>query len=90
MAGPFAAAGSTGEQDGRLDLLLDTGIYKIRLRSHEEGVGTLKLAAHPFVEIGSSDKLLSPDSYQIESGSLEDLQQRSFWLHLKKSTDPAT
>ena len=84
MAGPFAAAGSAGEQDGRLDLLLDKGTYKIRLRSHEEGVGTLKLAVHPFVEIGSSDKLLSLDAYQIESSSLEDLQQRSFWLHLKK------
>jgi hypothetical protein len=84
MAGPFAAAGSAGEQDGRLDLLLDKGTYKIRLRSHEEGVGTLKLAVHPFVEIDSSDKLLSLDAYQIESSSLEDLQQRSFWLHLKK------
>ena len=83
MAGPFAAAGSAGENDGRLDLLLDKGTYKIRLRSHEEGVGTLTLAVHPFVEIGSSDKLLSPDAYQIESGSLKDLQQQSFWLHLK-------
>ena len=54
MAGPFAAAGSAGEWDGRLDLLLDKGTYKIRLHSHEEGVGTLKLAVHPFVEVGSS------------------------------------
>ena len=84
MAGPFAAAGNVGEQDGRLDLLLDKGTYKIRLRSHEEGVGTLKIAVHPFVEIGSSDKLLSLDAYRIESGSLKDLQQQSFWLHLKK------
>lgn len=83
MAGPFAAAGSAGENDGRLDLILDRGAYKIRLRSHEEGVGTLTLAVHPFVEIGSPDRLLSPDAYQIESGSLEDLQQQSFWLHLK-------
>ena len=84
MAGPFAAAGSAGEQDGRLDLLLDKGIYKIRLRSHEEGVGTLKMAVHPFVEIDSPDKLLSLDAYQIENSSLEDLQQQSFWLHLKQ------
>ena len=84
MAGPFASAGSAGEQDGRLDLLLDKGTYKIRLRSHEEGVGTLKLTVHPFVEIGSSDKLLSLDTYRIESSSLEDLQQQSFWLHLKE------
>ena len=84
MAGPFAAAGSVGEWDGRLDLLLDKGTYKIRLRSHEEGVGTLKLAVHPFVEISSSDKLLPLDTYQIENSSLEDLQQQSFWLHLKK------
>ena len=65
MAGPFAAAGSAGEQDGRLDLLLDKGTYKIRLQSHEEGVGTLKVAVRPFVEIGSPDKLLSLDAYQI-------------------------
>ena len=84
MAGPFAAAGSAGEQDGRLDLLLDKGTYKIRLQSHEEGVSTLRLAVHPFVEIGLSDKLLSPNTYQIETSSLEDLQQQSFWLHLKK------
>ncbi len=84
MAGPFAAVGSAGEQDGRLDLLLDKGTYKIRLQSHKEGVGTLKLTVHPFVEIGSSDKFLSLDTYQIETSSLEDLQQQSFWLHLKK------
>ena len=84
MAGPFAVAGRAGEWDGRLDLLLDKGTYKIRLQSHEEGVGTLKLAVHPFVEIGSGDKLLSLDAYQIESSSLEDLQQQSFWLHIKK------
>ena len=84
MAGPFAAAGSAGEEDGRLDLLLDKGIYKIRLRSHKEGVGTLKIAVYPFVEIGSADQLLSLDSYQIKRGSLKDLQQQSFWLHLKK------
>ena len=83
MAGPFATAGYAGEQDGRLDLLLDKGTYKIRLRSHEEGVGTLTLTVHPFVEIGSADKLLSLDAYQIESSSLKDLQQQSFWLHLK-------
>ena len=84
MAGPFAAAGGAGEQDGRLDLLLDKGTYKIRMRSHKAGVGTLKLAVHPFVEVGSSDKLLSLDAYQVENGSLEDLQQQSFWLHLKE------
>ena len=83
MAGPFATAGSAGEWDGRLDLLLDKGTYKIRLHSHEEGVGTLKLAVHPFVEVGSGDKLLPLDAYQIENSSLEDLQQQSFWLHLK-------
>ena len=83
MAGPFSVAGRAGERDGRLDLILDKGTYKIRLRSHKEGVGMLTLAVHPFVEIGSPDQLLSPDAYQIESGSLEDLQQQSFWLHLK-------
>lgn len=84
MAGPFGVAGGAGERDGRLDLILDKGTYKIRLRSHEEGMGTLTLAVYPYVEISSSDRLLSLDTYQIESGSLEDLQQYSFWLHLKE------
>ncbi len=84
MAGAFAAAGSPGEKDGRLDLLLDTGVYKIRLRSHEEGVGTLTLAAHRFEEVGSFDRLLALNAYQVEAGSLADLEQQSFWLHLEK------
>ena len=38
-------------------------------------MGTLTLAVYPYVEISSADRLLSLDTYQIESGSLEDLQQ---------------
>jgi len=87
MAGPFAISGKAGEQDGRLDILLDKGTYKVRLKSHAEGKGSLKLAVYPFQEVQKLDKngdfpLLN--LHQMEIASLEDLQQCSFWIYLKR------
>ena len=87
MAGPVASSRRAGEQDGRLDILLDKGTYKIRLKSHEKGKGALKLTVYPFQElqkVNQSGELPLLGLHQIESGSLEDLQQRSFWIYLEK------
>jgi hypothetical protein len=97
MAGPLFSAGTVGGQDGRLDVLLDEGTYKIRLYSHKEGKGELELAAHAFKEVqpvkSPESTGISParpedlpllENLQIESGTLGDLQQRSFWIYLKK------
>ena len=87
MAGPFAASGKAGEQDGRLDILLDQATYKVRLKSHEKGKGSLKLEIYPFQEVqevDASGELPLLGAYRVQSGSLADLQQRSFWIYLEK------
>jgi len=87
MAGPMFSAGTIGEQDGRLDVLLDEGTYKIRLRSHKKGEGELELAVYPFQEVQPVEQpedLPLLENLRFESGTLGDLQQRSFWIYLKK------
>lgn len=85
MAGPMASAGRAGQQDGRLDVLLDKGTYKIRLTSHPQGSGELILSASAFHEVRPVAQpedfpLLEP--LRMESAELGDLQQQSFWLYL--------
>jgi hypothetical protein len=50
MAGELGAAGEAGHENGRLDLFLDRGEYKVVVESHEHGEGTAKLAIVPFVD----------------------------------------
>ncbi len=86
MAGPVASAGQVGELDGRLDIFLDTGQYKVRLYSHLKGQGELVLNALAFREtqmvVQAEDRPLLKE-LQLESTTLADLQQRSYWLYLK-------
>ena len=48
MAGPGTVSGASGERDGRLDLFLERGDYKIVTHGHEKASGTVHLEAHPF------------------------------------------
>ena len=50
MAGPGTVSGASGERDGRLDLFLERGDYKIVTHGHEKASGTVHLEAHPFSE----------------------------------------
>jgi hypothetical protein len=50
MSGPYQSSGSPGASDGRLDLILDKGSYKIRLNSHPNGSGEVKLEVFPYRE----------------------------------------
>ena len=87
MAGPFAFAGSAGEEDGRLDLILDTGTYKIRLISHEKGSGQVKLNAFPFQEVKpvtNIKELPYLQDLELIRDNLEDLQQQSYWVQIKE------
>jgi len=87
MAGPFASSGIAGIEDGRVDVLLDIGAYKIRLKSHKNGTGEAKLVVYPFTEAQEAQEIRHLPflkSLKIIEGSLEDLQQRSWWLHIKK------
>ena len=86
MAGPMYSSGTVGKQDGRLDVLLDKGTYKIRLYSDKNGQGELVLDVFPFQEVES---VSHPEDFpqlqelHLESGPLGDLQQRSYWLYLE-------
>ena len=85
MAGPFAAAGSVGEQDGRLDLLLDEGTYKNPIAVSRRRCGHTKAGC----ALVRGDRFHPTNSFRLtltglRAGSLEDLQQQSFWLHLKR------
>jgi hypothetical protein len=77
--GPFARAGVAGRENCALELLLDPGRYKLRLRSPAKGEGTVKLSAVPFAEVAAVQPLLQPGvASQLE---LPRGKQASFWIH---------
>lgn len=89
MAGPLGRAGTTGSADGRLDLLLDKGEYKVRLFAPPEGTGTVTLKIRPFTEVdGKSNVLEHPllTPLEVTSTHLEDLQQCSFWITIHRNS----
>ncbi|MCU0242786.1 MAG: hypothetical protein MUF51_10235, partial [Vicinamibacteria bacterium] len=80
MTGPQAIQGRAGESDGRLDLLLKQGEYKIVARSHERGQGAAVLRVHPLLEKNAPPPLLV--ELKDVATTLEDFEQRSYWLKL--------
>jgi hypothetical protein len=87
MAGPYESAGTAGNKDGRLDLLLDIGTYKIRLYSHTNGSGQAVLKVFPFEYVNPVTRVESLPylpHLELVRGSLEDLQQQAFWIQIKE------
>lgn len=82
MAGSLGSSGEPGRENGRLDLILDRGTYKLVLASHENGKGAAKLRATPFAEKQEPVSLL-PETRQVEV-SLGDLEQHSWWLEVSE------
>ncbi len=82
MAGPGEIAGSAGEKDGRLDLFLEKGRYKIVTYGHEKASGNALLEVRPFNEKNSPQ---SPAvvKYRLIESSLNDFEQISYWLEIK-------
>lgn len=83
--GPGDVVGTAGEVDGRLDVFLDRGEYKVV--SHGiDGVttdlGAAKLTVQPFREVEERAVTL-PDLAEVET-ELGDLQQVSWWIQLPK------
>ena len=78
MAGPFAQDGLKGERDGRIDHLLDAGVYKVRLDADDQGPDQAALKIHAFAELNSNLQELEP--LTLISSQLGDFQQRSFWV----------
>jgi hypothetical protein len=78
IAGPGDVAGEAGVRDGRLDVLLDKGTYKIRSFGAAGAQGDARLLVQPFREADPASATLLRGG-QVDA-SLGDLQQRSYWL----------
>ncbi|MFO1103297.1 MAG: hypothetical protein U1E20_10380 [Methylocystis sp.] len=76
IAGPLDSSGAPGLRDGRIDALLDKGVYKLRVFGVKGASGKIALAALPFNEADAAKPTLAPG--RIQSGELGDLQQRSY------------
>jgi hypothetical protein len=81
MAGPGPEDGTTGAKDGRLDLLLDRGEYKLVTLGHAKASGTAQLAVHPFRELHAPQPPLLVELKPVDE-TLADFQQASYWLQI--------
>lgn len=86
MAGVIAERGIVGKEDGRIDIILDAGTYKVRTFSPSDGVGRLKLSLNSFHNENKKldiSKIPVLGKFKIEERSLKDYQQHSFWIETK-------
>lgn len=77
LAGPSDTVGTAGEKDGRLDVLLDVGTYKLRAFGAPQASGEVTLTVTPFRDAGETAG--APVRGRLDA-DLADLQQRRFWL----------
>lgn len=83
MAGPSAVVGQPGKQDGRLDVFLDRGEYRLLTQGHELAKGEVKLAAYSFTEKHELEPTTLP-AIEIVSEQLNDFEQSSYWLEVSE------
>ncbi|MGZ5842846.1 MAG: hypothetical protein ACXWJ8_13060, partial [Xanthobacteraceae bacterium] len=81
--GPGDVAGAAGARDGRIDVLLDKGTYKIRTTGATGASGEASLSSLAFGEVDGASAILVRGG-QLSS-TLADLQQRSYWIAVDKS-----
>lgn len=84
LRGPFASSGVVGKTNCDLDLLLDAGVYKVRVTSPLKGKGNATVKAEPFQEVNTP--LLRLERGRQVDGTLKPHQQASFWVHVDKRT----
>lgn len=82
MAGPGQIAGHPGEQDGRIDLFLDRGQARLAIEGHPAARGEAQLAVRGFSELHTPQPPLLVE-HKLVSATLDDLQQRSYWLNIE-------
>ena len=80
ISGPGERAGDPGTRDGRLDVLLDRGVYKIKTFGVKKASGAAKLTVSAFREAAAEIPRLG-NGFE---GGLSDLEQRSFALVVGK------
>ncbi|MCB9554090.1 MAG: hypothetical protein H6705_19865 [Myxococcales bacterium] len=80
MEGPGAWQGVTGERDGRLDVFLERGDYRIAVAAPEKGQGEVKLEVVASREQHKEPLRLVPE--RAVEATLADFEQRSWWLDI--------
>ena len=85
VTGPTRTEGEPGAKDGRLDLLLDQGTYKVRLHPAPNAAAPIHLAVTPFTD-AAPPATLEPDSEA--HATLADFQQRSVWFAVAANSPP--
>ena len=83
IAGPGESAGVPGVRDGRIDVLLDRGTYKVRTTTAKNASGTANLSVLGFRELATDMPRLADDS--MATTSLDDLTQRSWRFRVDRS-----
>lgn len=83
LAGPGEPAGVAGERDGRLDLLLDRGSYRLVTLGPERAAGEVRLETRQFLEANPPAPPLLIEGRPL-STSLQDFEQRTWRLQIDK------
>ncbi|MGJ0506754.1 MAG: hypothetical protein ACR652_06365 [Methylocystis sp.] len=81
IAGPLESSGAAGLRDGRIDALLDKGVYKVRLGAVKDAKGAAGIVVESFSDVDKTRPALSAGA--VVGGELGDLQQRSYALEIK-------
>lgn len=81
--GPGPVAGIAGETNGRIDVILDRGTYKVVAWSAQTGMGQAALWVKAFREKSAPAPAILPET-KIVDGSLGDLEQVSYWLPVQE------
>jgi hypothetical protein len=86
MEGELARSGSTATADGRIDISLDAGQYRVLLDDVKAAGGTARLEARSFTLANGSLPAEWPRLLDgvAATGSLRDLESASYWVELRK------
>ncbi|MEJ2693539.1 MAG: hypothetical protein P8166_10895, partial [Candidatus Thiodiazotropha sp.] len=80
MSGPSSLEGVPGKQDGRLDLFLERGDYRLITQAHDKGEGQVKLTTHAYIEQNAEPTQLV-ELKELHT-HLKDFEQRSYWIEI--------
>ncbi|MEZ4464217.1 MAG: hypothetical protein R3F43_06795 [bacterium] len=80
MTGPGETAGRPGGVDGRLDVLLDAGTYRVDVAGPKLGEGVATLDVRAFTDVGPDDLRLEEGA--TAEGTLADGEARGWWIHI--------
>ncbi|MGC8916555.1 MAG: hypothetical protein ACP5NF_06205 [Thermoanaerobaculum sp.] len=84
MAGVVGEAGKEGEEDGRVDLFLERGSYRVEVLTPEFASGKVELSATEFRELASWPLPVLEEG-ELATSTLGDHEQRSFWLYVPEA-----